>query len=177
VKEALAGDLGLQKFTRRRASHTLSDPQKIQRVEVSNELTQIVNDLKVEFFDGITTDEEPWFQYRYESSVLFTKSPGDLVPKTTKRIGMKKTMIPMICTNKKMLVANDLPRCQKYNQDYFIPDILPELEQQKGYKRKKRDGTFYEHMDHSECHDGGKIQENSRRKVSYALAIHLILLI
>jgi hypothetical protein len=44
---------------------------------------------------------------------------------------MKKTMFTILFTNKKLLIAEYLPKDQKYSQDYFISDILPELEPEK----------------------------------------------
>jgi hypothetical protein len=58
VKDILARNLGLKKFTRRWVSHTLSGPPKGKRVEASTELLQILNDLEAESFDGITTGDE-----------------------------------------------------------------------------------------------------------------------
>jgi hypothetical protein len=61
VKEVLAHDLGLQKFTRRWMLHTLSDPQTTKGVEYLTELIQTLNDLEADSFDGITTYDESWF--------------------------------------------------------------------------------------------------------------------
>jgi hypothetical protein len=90
VKEVFARNLGLQKFTLRYVPHLISDPQKVTRVEASTELIQILNDFEADSFDGITTGDESWFQYLYESSAVFAKSPGDVVPKTTKGMMSRK---------------------------------------------------------------------------------------
>jgi hypothetical protein len=159
VKEILAGDRGLRKVTQRWVPHTLSGPQKVKRVEASTELLHILNVLEVDSFDGITRSDESWFQYLYESSAMFTKSPHDVTPRTRPGIGVKKTMFTGFFTNRKLLIAEDLPKDQKYNQDYFISDILPKLEREKRrHKRRKQGGTFYVDMDHSTSHDGAKIQ-------------------
>jgi hypothetical protein len=90
---------------------------------------------------------------------MFAKSLGDVTPRTRQGIGVKKTMFAICFTNTTLLVTEDLPKGQKYNQDYFISDILPELESEKmRYQRKKQGGTFFVPMDHSTSHDGGKIQ-------------------
>jgi hypothetical protein len=61
VRKVLARDLGLQKFTRQWVPHTLSEPQKIKRVEASIDLIQILNGLEADSFDGITTGRDPRF--------------------------------------------------------------------------------------------------------------------
>jgi hypothetical protein len=68
AKEILVRNLGLKKFTRRRVPHILSDSQKVTRVEASNELMEILNDLEADSFDGITTSDESRFHYLHESS-------------------------------------------------------------------------------------------------------------
>jgi hypothetical protein len=96
---------------------------------------------------------------------MFTKSPGDVVAKTRKGVGVKQTMVTIFFTDKQFLIAGGLPKGQKYNHNYFISDIYPELEQeQKGQKRNKRDGTFYVQMDHSKSPDGGKNQAKFETK-------------
>jgi histone-lysine N-methyltransferase SETMAR len=143
------------------APHPLSGPRKVKRAGASTELLQILNDLEADSFDGIAIGDESWFQYLYESSAMFAKSSGDVTPRTRQEIGVKKTMFTIFFTNTKLLIAEDLPKGQKYNQDYFISDILPELEREKmRYKRRKKGGTFFVPMDHSKSHDGGKIQGN-----------------
>jgi hypothetical protein len=52
AKEILVRDLGLKKLTRRWVLHTLSDPQKVTRVNASNEMLQIANDLEIDSFYG-----------------------------------------------------------------------------------------------------------------------------
>jgi histone-lysine N-methyltransferase SETMAR len=131
----------------------------VKRVEASTELLQILNDLEADPFDGIATGGEPWFQYLYESSAMFAKSPGDVTPRTRQEIGVKKTMFTIFFTNRKLLIAEYLPKGQKYNQDCFISDILPALEREKmRYERRKQGRTFFVQTDRSKSHDGGKIQ-------------------
>jgi hypothetical protein len=128
VKEILARDLGLRKFTRRWVPHTVSDPQKVKRIETSIELFHILNAMEVDSVDGITTGDESWFQYLCESSAMFAKPPHDVTPRTRPGIGVKKTMFTVFVTKRKLLITDDLPKGQEYNQDYFISDIIPELE-------------------------------------------------
>jgi hypothetical protein len=62
---------------------------------------------------------------------MFAKSPGDVIPRTRKAIGVKRTRFIIFFTNRKLLIAEYLPKCQKCHQDYFISDILPELGREK----------------------------------------------
>jgi hypothetical protein len=110
VKEVLVRDLGLPKFTRRWMLHILSDPQKVMRVEALNELLQILNDLEADSFDGITTSDELWFHDRYESSAMFLKSPGNVIPRARKEIDVKTSIFSIFFTNRKLLISEYLPK-------------------------------------------------------------------
>jgi hypothetical protein len=95
------------------------------------------------FFGDIIAGDEPWFHYRDESSAMFAKSPGDVIPRARKEVGAKQTMLTIFFTNRKLLITECLPRSQKYNQDYFVSDILPEMEREKLiYEGRKQGGTF-----------------------------------
>jgi hypothetical protein len=43
-------------------------------------------------------------------------------------MGVKKTVFMIFLTNRKLLIAKYLPKGEKYSQDCFISDIIPELE-------------------------------------------------
>jgi hypothetical protein len=131
VKEIIPCDLGLKTIPRRWVPHTLSDRQKVERFDVSTDLVQILNDLEADSVDGITTGDESGFQYLYESSAMFVKSPHDVIPRTREEIGVKKTIFTLFFTNRKLLMAEYLVKGQKYSQDYFTSDILPEVEREK----------------------------------------------
>jgi hypothetical protein len=57
---------------------------------------------------------------------MFAKSPADVMPRTRKGIGVKKNMAIISLLMRKLLIACDIPKGQKYNQDYFISDIPPD---------------------------------------------------
>jgi hypothetical protein len=57
-------------------------PSKTDESRASNELLQILNNLEADPFNGIITGDESWFHCLYESSAMFAKSPGDVIPRT-----------------------------------------------------------------------------------------------
>jgi hypothetical protein len=68
-------------------------------------------------------------------------------------------MFTIFFTKSKSLIAEDLPKCQKHNQDDFISDILPNVESEKiRRRRRKQGGTFRAHIGHSKNPDGAKIR-------------------
>jgi hypothetical protein len=97
-----------------------------------------------------------------ESLTSVASSPGDATPRTRQGIGAKKITFTIFFSNTKLLVAEHLPKCRKYNRNHFISDILPELEREKvRYERSEQDRTLYAHFNHSKSYHGGNIQGKS----------------
>jgi histone-lysine N-methyltransferase SETMAR len=81
-------------------------------------------------------------------------------------------MVTIFFTSTRLLVLNFLPKGTKFNQDYFIDTILPNLYSEKRrIARRKGLPSFSVHMDNSMYHDGAKIIEKLE-KVHTARAAH-----
>jgi hypothetical protein len=70
-----------------------------------------------------------------------------------------------------LLVLNLVPKGTKFNQDYFIDTVLPNLySEKKRIARRKGLPSFPVHMDNSMCHNGAKITEKlEKRHIAGAL--------
>jgi hypothetical protein len=62
---------------------------------------------------------------------MSAKSPSDVIPRTRKEIGVKKTMFVIFFASRKLLTREYLLKGQKDNQHYFISDSLPESDEAK----------------------------------------------
>jgi hypothetical protein len=121
--------------------------------------------LEADSFDGITTGDQIWFQYFYEPSAMLAKRPGDGIPRTKKEIGVKKTMFTIFFTNRKLLIAEYLPKVRNATKNTSSQIFVQRWNDKKmRYKRRKHGETLYVHIDHSKSHDGSKIQEKFDRK-------------
>jgi hypothetical protein len=78
-------------------------------------------------FEGITTGDESWFLYTTYGDSMFATSVMEVVPTTKQNISAKKTMVTIFFTSTRLLVLNFLPKGTKFNQDYFIDTMLPNL--------------------------------------------------
>jgi hypothetical protein len=87
-------------------------------------------------FEGITTDEESWFLDTTYGDSMFVISAKEVVPRTKQNISAKKTMVIIFFTSTRLLVLNFLPKGTKFNQDYFIDRVIPNLYSE---KRRMRD--------------------------------------
>jgi hypothetical protein len=158
VKEILQRELGTRKVSRRWVPHSLTSAQNVARVEASIEMLRILQKSEANDFDGITTGKESWFQDIYPSSEILARSPADVIPRTRQGIGAKRIMITLFFTAKKRIVLDVMPKGWKYNQLYFVDDIVPGLKRGKmSFARRKPRSTFWVHMDNSMCQNGAKI--------------------
>jgi hypothetical protein len=68
--------------------------------------------------------------------------------------------VTMFFTGTKLLVLDVLPREQKFNQNYFLTAIAPELSKENSNaKRRVHKERLVVHMDNYMCYNGRKIQE------------------
>jgi hypothetical protein len=96
---------------------------------------------------------------------MFATSAREVVPRTMQNISAKKIMVIIFCTLIRLLVLNFLPKGTKFNQDYFIDAVLPNLYSEKRrIMRRKGLPNFSVHMNNSMCHNGAKITEKLEKR-------------
>jgi histone-lysine N-methyltransferase SETMAR len=96
---------------------------------------------------------------------MFAISAREVVPWTKQNISAKKTMVTIFFTSTRFLVLNFLPKGTKFNQDYFIDTVLPNLYSEKRrIARRKGLPSFSVHVDNSMCHNGAMITEKLEKR-------------
>jgi hypothetical protein len=90
VKGILQRELGMRQFSRRWIPHSLSDAQKVARVEGAKEMLKIVQESETNDFDGISTGEKLWLQHTTASPKMFARSAAYIIPRTRQAVGAKK---------------------------------------------------------------------------------------
>jgi transposase len=96
---------------------------------------------------------------------MFATSAREAMPGTKQNISAKKTMVIIFFTSTRLLVLNFRPKGTKFNQDYFIDTMLPNLYSEKRrIARRKGLTSFSVHMDNSMCHDGVKVTAKLEKK-------------
>jgi transposase len=74
-------------------------------------------------------------------------------------------MATIFFTSTRLLVLNFLPKGTKFNQDYFMDTVLPNLYSEKRRIARRKDlPSFSVHMDNSTCHNGAKITEKLEKR-------------
>jgi hypothetical protein len=111
-------------------------------------------------FEGITTGDESWFLYITYGDSMFATSAREMVPRNKQNIFATKTMVTRFFTSTRLLVLNFFPKGTKFNQDYFIDTMLPNLYGEKRrIARRKGLPSFSVHGDNSKCHNGAEITQ------------------
>jgi transposase len=96
---------------------------------------------------------------------MLATSAREVVPRTKQNISAKKTMVTVFFTSTRLLLLNFLPEGTKFNQNYFVDTVLPNLYSEKRQiARRKGLPSFSVHMDNSMCHNGAKITEKLEKR-------------
>jgi hypothetical protein len=96
---------------------------------------------------------------------MFAASPAEAVPRTRQNIFTTKSMGTILFTWTRLLVMNSLPKRTKFNQDYFVDAVLPDLYSENAQiVRRKVLPSSSVHIDNSMCHKGAKITTNRSRE-------------
>jgi hypothetical protein len=164
IKEILQKGLGMRKFSRRWVPHSLSDAQKVARVEAAKEMLKILQESEMNDFDVISTGDESWFQHlRHLRQCLPVRQ--QMLFRGHARQLARKTMITVLFTAKKLIVFDALPRGNTLNHPYFTNSIFCDLKTANpNFRRQKTAPTFWMRMYNSMCHNGSKIMSKIKRK-------------
>jgi hypothetical protein len=96
------------------------------------------------YCEGIATGDESRFPYSSYSDSMLADSRSSAVPRIRQDISGHKTMITILFTSTPLLVLEALPKCTKFNQDYFIHAIFPGLYNEKTRISRKMASQFFQ---------------------------------
>jgi hypothetical protein len=142
VKDFLPRELGLRKFTRRWVPHSLLHCQKNERVAQPRLLLNLLQRHQTADFNAITTEDESWFRHVYPAGTMYAKSPCDITSCVRNGIGTSKVLI-VIFTGTRPLVLKALPKGWKFNQNYFLEEVLRSLSRRKMANRRKKLSSIF----------------------------------
>jgi hypothetical protein len=143
IKDILQRELGMRKFSRRWTPHFLSPAQKHARVEASETILRVLHDAESNDFEGIATGAESWLRYCDPSSTMFARAPSEVIPRTWQTIGAKETVITIFFTARQLILLNVPPNGSKFNQQYFIDYVFPDLKaENRNFRRRMPLATF-----------------------------------
>jgi hypothetical protein len=118
IIEILQRDLQLKRFSPRWVLHQLSSSQN-------------------------NCGDESWFRHEYESDSIFATSAGVVRPRPKAGFQVKKTMITVFFTERRLTILNSLPQGQSFTQDYFISEIVPAFTKEKPRFQRNHPGVTF----------------------------------
>jgi hypothetical protein len=118
---------------------------------------QILQNLTDHEFDGITLIDDLWFSNLLDSLEMFVKSRDESIPRVRQGI-VKEILWWEFFHFKEFLILDALPKIVKFTQDYFLSELLPQLDNEKHHVTcYKQTTNFVMHMGNSICHNGPKV--------------------
>jgi hypothetical protein len=120
ILKTVQRDFGLKQFSRRWVPHQLSSPQKVDCVNRCRALLHLLQQLQLFDFEGMTTGDESWFRYEYESDSMFVPSVDMVFPRLGVGFQVKKTIITFFLTATRLTVLHSLPQNHSFTQDNFV---------------------------------------------------------
>jgi hypothetical protein len=113
IKTILTRDLGMKKVTWRWIPYELNSANKVQRVAKSKTLLTVLLTDASENCSHIITGDESWFYYCYQSSAMFAHDRSGIVPRVSRTIASKKSMITIFFTGNRLIKLVYWPGGQK----------------------------------------------------------------
>jgi hypothetical protein len=99
----------------------------------------------------IATEDESWFRYVYPA-------PGVTSLLASAVESAHHKFWSQFFTGTRLFVLKALPKGRKFDQDYFLEEVLPSPSRRKRSNRRKKLGLdFIVHMDNSMCYNARKI--------------------
>lgn len=137
--------------------HELTEASKIEKVQKSKELLDILLEHKENNFCTIITLDESWFYFEYQAQAMYASSSEKVPPRTSHNISSKKCMLTIAFSGDRLYCIDSLPKGIKFNQEYFIDNVLSTIvETIRSNKKKAPMKKFHVHMDNSKVHNGFK---------------------
>ena len=160
VLKVLSEDMGLRRFTRKWVPHDLTEEQKLKRVDMSKSILKILEKAEKKNFINIMTGDESWFYFNYQSSHMYAASRDEVPTSTQKKIDSEKIMLTMFFNGNSLLCIDFLPKGKKYNQRYFIDNIIEEIIKNTNEDEDQLDlDQMMIHMDNCKVHKGNLVQQ------------------
>jgi hypothetical protein len=105
---------------------------------------------------------------------MLASSRDSVTPRIRPDNSTKKTKLTRFFTSRKLLVLDTLPKGQKYDHDYLVQKVIPELQCERSrFARRKTLVEFAAHLDNSICHNGTKVT-NALDKANVIQAPHAV---
>lgn len=130
VHKCLIEDLDYCKVNFKWIPHMLNNEQKAQRCQIANELLSQLESLGPLAWRNVITGDETWIYLDNPRTSMWQKSGIPRPEKPKRMIGYKKIMVTVFWTRAGMESITYLPPGKRFNREYFINEVMADLENQ-----------------------------------------------
>lgn len=133
--------------------HSLSEQNKLQRVECCNQILKILQHQKMINWRYIITGDESWFFYHTPNGFQWIPEDEEVQEDIKNSSYSTKIMVTIFWNPNGIAILNALPIGHTMNGDTFLSTILQPLREYKYYNEAKQSRKkFYIHFDNCPSH-------------------------
>jgi histone-lysine N-methyltransferase SETMAR len=131
--------------------HSLTDEQKLSRVQTAKAMLEIISKDAKHDFKHIITGDETWLFFRTFHEDKWIRAGSEVETRVRPTIGTKKQMLVVFWGIEETPVLNLLPRDESMNTATFVELAINSLK--KFYRKSlEPEEVIYVHMDNAPCH-------------------------
>lgn len=134
--------------------HSLSEPQKFERMVQSSLLLNVLESCKKQSWRNIITGDQSWFKMQYGHKGAWLLPEDDSPEMDGSQISIEKVMVTIIWGVNGFYIVDLLPQKTRYTSQYFINNILTQLNEKKieiwSEARKRK---LWLHLDNCRVHN------------------------
>lgn len=158
VINKLHDDLHYQCYMTRWVPHILNIQQKKNRVELANQMLDVLRKEQRTHFQNIYTGDESWFLFEYCQQTQWVLSKEDLLTRTRKTNMQRKIMLTVFFNGNGPVIIDYLPKGMKFNGSYFINILCQMKNEIYPQGRPQHAPRKFLHFDNSPCHTSKKVK-------------------
>jgi histone-lysine N-methyltransferase SETMAR len=145
--------LGLHFFAPKWIPHGVSDTQKVDRVEGSQHMLEMMQAVAPKQQKYPITGDESWIYWDNQRRGIWAQDRVELTPNVKRMISSKRTMVSVYFSRWGFVSVEFLPMEQKYNSQFFTETVTPRIEQKlAGCPPKLRTTTAHLRLDNAKLH-------------------------
>lgn len=139
--------------------HTLTESDKITRIELSKKLLAEIQIAKRNNFRFFVTGDESWFYYTFEPTSKWVRDGMPVGTRVRRTLGTPKIMVVIFWTIHGIRAIDFIDQGMSFNSEYFINNVLMPISQSESFiAAKKQKQKYIIHMDNSPIHKSAACQ-------------------
>ena len=154
----LVEKIGFKNYFLRWVPHMLTEELRQKRVELAQQLLELLERQRRVKFRDIVTGDESWFLQHYDHERIWSVSADEVPTRVRPTISVRKTMLTVFLSVRGAILINWLPADEKFNSGYFCSNVLEPLAQILGSGRNSHSPRPIVHFDNATPHRSARTE-------------------